>query len=196
METVKLTIMLLIIISIPYFIMGVFHSIRMRKFEKIILLIISLVGMVTFSHSYSHCIIEYINDNRKIEIININDNTELLYSLELNESNFKAVSKHYGVIHIDEVYNQALLETGNFTSKNCIERNNLLGLVAGNSKSNKSNPNGYYIFNHWTESILGYVTMVQYKIKSGEDYYDFLERIGYAEDSEYINKLKKMNNGN
>ena len=34
--------------------------------------------------------------------------------------------------------------------------------------------------------------MIQYKYKNNEDYYHFLDRIGYAEDSLYNNKLKNI----
>ena len=34
--------------------------------------------------------------------------------------------------------------------------------------------------------------MIQYKYKNYEDYYYFLDRIGYAEDSLYNNKLKNI----
>jgi hypothetical protein len=34
--------------------------------------------------------------------------------------------------------------------------------------------------------------MIQNRYKDGEDYYKFLKRIGYAEDPDYIVKLKKL----
>jgi flagellum-specific peptidoglycan hydrolase FlgJ len=34
--------------------------------------------------------------------------------------------------------------------------------------------------------------MIQYKLRENEDYYKFLTRIGYAEDPEYINKVKSI----
>ena len=36
--------------------------------------------------------------------------------------------------------------------------------------------------------------MIEYKLRDEEDYYDFLLRIGYAEDPEYISKIKEMEN--
>ena len=35
--------------------------------------------------------------------------------------------------------------------------------------------------------------MIQYRYKNDEDYYHFLDRIGYAEDSLYIQKIKSIN---
>lgn len=96
--------------------------------------------------------------------------------------------EYYEVKHPQIVYAQAVLETGNFKSDACLTNNNLFGLY--NSKNKK-----YYKFNHWINSVEAYVNMVQYKYqgdsdKPPNDYYKFLSDIGYAEDPDYINKLK------
>lgn len=83
------------------------------------------------------------------------------------------------------VISQAILETGHFRSENCIRNNNLFGLY--NSKKKR-----YYRFNHWTESVVFYRDKIQNRRKSNEAYYDFLNRIGYAEDKEYISKVKNI----
>lgn len=90
---------------------------------------------------------------------------------------------YYEVNHPEIVYAQAVLETGWFTSSLCLNYHNLFGLY--NSKKMR-----YYKFNHWAESVVAYVQLVQYKYKPPDDYYEFLSRIGYAEDPDYINKLK------
>ena len=41
-------------------------------------------------------------------------------------------------------------------------------------------------------SGIAYKDFIQYRYKPSEDYYKFLQRIGYAEDSNYISKLKKV----
>ncbi len=79
---------------------------------------------------------------------------------------------------------QSRLESANFTSYNCKQRNNIFGLW-NHSKQE------YYTFKSWKECCNAYLTMIQYKYKGG-DYYEFLERIGYASDKEYINKLKRF----
>ena len=90
---------------------------------------------------------------------------------------------YYGVKHPNIVYAQAVLETGNFKSDLCINGNNLFGLY--NSKKKR-----YYTFDHWKDCIIAYKEMIQYKYKPPNDYYKFLSDIGYAEDPNYINKLK------
>lgn len=97
--------------------------------------------------------------------------------------------KYYDVTHPDIVYAQALLETGHFTSVGCLRHNNLFGLY--NSRTNK-----YHRFDHWTKSVIAYKEWVQKRYKPPEDYYSFLQRVGYAEDPRYIHKLKQIVNSN
>jgi flagellum-specific peptidoglycan hydrolase FlgJ len=84
----------------------------------------------------------------------------------------------------DIVTSQAILETGHFKSYSCKKRNNLFGLW--NHAKQK-----FYNFDSWQDSCHAYLKMIQYKYKDG-DYYVFLKNIGYASDSEYINKLKRI----
>ena len=79
---------------------------------------------------------------------------------------------------------QALLETGYFTSRVCLENNNLFGL-------RRPKDGGYYEFDNWEESVKAYRDYVQYKYKGG-DYYQFLQRIGYAEDPDYVTKVRQI----
>ena len=94
---------------------------------------------------------------------------------------------YYDVQFPDIVYAQAVLETGHFKSKGCTVHNNLFGLY--NSKAGR-----YYRFDHWTDGVIAYKEWIQGKYKHPEDYYYFLQRIGYAGDPEYTNKLKKIVN--
>ena len=90
---------------------------------------------------------------------------------------------YFDVQHPHIVYAQAILETGNFTSKVCKENNNLFGLYDSRNKK-------YYAFNHWSESIIAYINYIQYKYSPPKDYYKFLQDIGYAEDPRYTDKLR------
>ena len=91
----------------------------------------------------------------------------------------------YDIKHPEIVYAQALLETGHFKSKGCTRDNNLFGLYNSRKKQ-------YYKFNHWAESVEAYKDWIQYRYKPPNDYYEFLQRIGYAEDPNYITKLKQI----
>lgn len=83
---------------------------------------------------------------------------------------------------------QAILETGWFGCEKCsLDKNNLFGLW--DSRNQK-----YFEYDTWQESIGGYKRGIQYKFfrKDYKDYYKFLEEIGYAEDPNYISKLKTI----
>lgn len=96
---------------------------------------------------------------------------------------------YYNIQHPNIVHAQAVVETGNFNSRLCKEDNNLFGLY--NSRTGK-----YHKFNHWTESVKAYHKFIQYRYDSStyKNYYDFLQRIGYASDPNYINKVKRQVN--
>lgn len=94
---------------------------------------------------------------------------------------------YYGLKHKDIVYAQAILETGHFKSKVCLNYNNLFGLYDTKNKD-------YYKFNHWTESVVAYKKWVQKKYQPPDNYYAFLEEINYASDKEYISTLKSIVN--
>ena len=93
--------------------------------------------------------------------------------------------EYYGILHPKIVYAQAVLETGHFKSSACINDNNLFGLYDSKNKR-------YYKFNHWTESVVAYKDYIQRRYEPPNDYYKFLSDIGYAEDPDYNNKLKRI----
>ena len=51
-----------------------------------------------------------------------------------------------------------------------------------------------YINCGYKDCISGYKDMIEYKMKDGEDYYEFLIRISYATDPDYISKVKQIEN--
>ena len=79
---------------------------------------------------------------------------------------------------------QAVLETGYFKSHSCKDDNNLFGLRKADGT--------YMRFDHWTDCVAAYKCFIQDWKECPEDYYDYLNSLGYAEDSLYIPKLKKI----
>lgn len=79
---------------------------------------------------------------------------------------------------------QALLETGNFKSYSCTNRNNLFGL--------RKKDGTYMSFEHWTECVAAYKKYIQKWKQSPNDYYKYLDDLGYAEDISYTTKLKQI----
>ena len=102
------------------------------------------------------------------------------------ENLYKILDK-YEVKFRKIVMAQALLETGRFTSPLCLQSHNLFGLRHPSDGS-------YYVFNNWEESVKAYKDDVQYKYDGG-DYYAFLNRIGYAQDPKYTNKVMRIASG-
>ena len=95
----------------------------------------------------------------------------------------KEACEYYNIQHSDIVVAQSILETGHYRSENCKVNNNLFGLFNSNKKE-------YFKFDHWTSSVKAYKDMIQYRLKENEDYYQFLTRISYASDPDYITKVK------
>lgn len=122
-------------------------------------------------------------ENSKIEH-NIENDKPSFYNKSPKEGLMEAL-EYYEVKHPKTVYAQAVLETGHFKSNLCINYNNLFGLY--NSKTKQ-----FFKFEHWSESVVAYINCVQYKYKSDKDYYTFLKDLGYAEDPDYIEKVKRI----
>lgn len=80
---------------------------------------------------------------------------------------------------------QARLETGNFTSKLCKQKHNLFGI---------KHKGRYASYRTWRKSISDYKKCISSRYKGGS-YYSFLKSIGYAEESTYICKIKRIVNG-
>jgi len=79
---------------------------------------------------------------------------------------------------------QAKLESGNFTSERFKKYNALFGFQTSDTNIIK--------YKSWKESVIHYKTWQMKRLKGGENYYDFLVRVGYSTDSNYINKLKQF----
>lgn len=103
---------------------------------------------------------------------------------ELTMFNLLEVIREVGLSNGLIVLAQALLETGHFSSNVCKEYNNLFGLYDSKNRE-------YFRFNRWEDSVVAYQRMIQYRYKGG-NYFQFLKRIGYAEDPRYIVKLARM----
>ena len=109
--------------------------------------------------------------------------------LELNKENFFLVCQIYDIKFPEIVYAQARLESGNFKSKLFQTKNNFLGLYNSKIKD-------FYEFDHWTDCLLGYKDLLQFKYEGDENvqnyYYKFLKELPYAEDPNYISKVKRI----
>lgn len=152
---------------------------KQRVFNILISFAVGVLGVVQ--------VLPYLKEDEppEIKVVHIvNEEQPDFFSKSPQEGLIEAL-EYYGVKHPQIVYAQAVLETGHFKSDLCLNGNNLFGSY--NSKKHR-----YYTFDHWKDCIIAYKEMIQYKYKDGDDYLNFLKEIGYAEDSEYICKLKEL----
>lgn len=140
-----------------------------------------LIGLTIYS----------VNESRKAP-------PDIEFELKLNDSEFMkdwtadantmlSACIYYDIKYPSIVTAQAILESGNFNSELFRKYNNPFGLY--NSKKKE-----YFKFKHWTDAILAYQAMIEYKFKgrTRKDYYKFLERLPYATSSKYIDKVKAI----
>jgi len=87
-----------------------------------------------------------------------------------------------GLPHPEIVLAQARLETGNFKSARCRRDHNLFGIKHGKR---------YAKYRRWQDSVADYKRRISSRYNGG-DYYRFLQRIGYASDQRYCDKLREF----
>lgn len=102
---------------------------------------------------------------------------------KFSEDNLIKYMQILEIEHQDIVLNQAKHETGNFTSNRFKEYNALFGFQISDVNIIK--------YKSWRESVIHYKYWQMKKLRLNEDYYNFLERVNYSEDPDYINKLKQ-----
>ena len=119
---------------------------------------------------------------------------------ELTPENLRSFIKTLNLARPDIVYAQAMLETGNLTSKLVKTNNNLFGMKVPYSRAKVSvkNHSRYSYFERttlegWQMSVIDYALwQSRYaNYKSKKDYFDYLSR-HYAEDPNYVRKLKDI----
>ena len=159
------------------------------KTESYILIIFSIVIYTT---TYIGITVKYAKNieylENKLDSITINNNSYshiTTFENKTPEEGIDEALQYYNIEHPTIVKAQAILETAHFTSDLCVKNNNLFGLYDSKNKR-------YYSYNHWWESIEAYKKLIQKKYDNSKYYYMFLKDIKYANDKEYINKLKEI----
>lgn len=120
--------------------------------------------------------------NTKFKVKSKSTSKIIVSELPLTEKNLKKELIKQNIKYPNIVLAQAKLESNLGKSNVAANTNNLFGLRKGKR---------YRRFSHWTESVKAYKNLVQSKY-SGGNYYTFLNKIGYAEDPNYIDKLKDL----
>lgn len=91
----------------------------------------------------------------------------------------------------DIVLKQMKIESGNFNSNIFIHTNNLMGMtypIMSRKTTALSSYNGFAVYDSWVSSVKDYA-LFQKTFFNHKYYFKFLKDVGYASDSNYINKL-------
>lgn len=99
-----------------------------------------------------------------------------------------------GIEHPHIVLAQMKLESGNYTSKLALENNNYFGMKQPRKRATTSigEKNGYASYKSWVHSVLDYA-LWQKEYARGLTENQYLDSLGsYAEDKNYIVKVKKL----
>mgnify|MGYP006935498200 CR=1 FL=1 len=94
------------------------------------------------------------------------------------------------------VYAQALLESGEFKSHVFKANHNFFGMKEAKQRptTNKGTENGHAYFNNWKDCVVDYgFFQAAYlnDLRTEKEYFDYLGQ-NYAEDPNYVSKLKKI----
>lgn len=92
---------------------------------------------------------------------------------------------------------QAMLESGRFKSGIFKENNNLFGMKEATSRLNlaQGTNHNHAAYKNWEDSVLDYALWCGTYANSAsneEEYYAILQSVGYAENPEYLAKLKEL----
>lgn len=114
---------------------------------------------------------------------------------DFNKPAFVAYMKDLNIKFPHIVYAQAVVETGRFKSNIFLENNNLFGMKRARIRCNlaRGTQRGHAYYEHWSESVIDYALYQNaylYNIDTEEQYFAYLSK-HYAEDPNYVSKLKK-----
>jgi len=148
------------------------------------LLIVSSTLLFTSSITIKHIIVE------KVPIVINNEN------IILTKENIDAQLTKLNIKHKEIVLRQILLETNYLRSQSCLIGNNLIGMKPAfqRNKYQSGEYLGHASYDTWQESLIDYALFQSTycnNIKTTDEYYNFLAEF-YAEDPNYINKLKNI----
>lgn len=115
----------------------------------------------------------------------------------LNHENLYNIILEYDVKYPDIAFAQALLESGNFTSKLCKTQNNLFGMKMPYRRETTAigkNKSGYAKYSSWHDSVEDYLLFQKFVMRKKNMTRDeYMSYIGkhYAADKKYLTKIKQ-----
>lgn len=169
------------------------------KYENVSkkILIYAVLGVLVVAGIVTAILITHINDVRFLtqetkEII-IRENSE---KNSFTPERLKSYILELNIKYPHIVYAQALLESGEFKSHIFRENNNLFGLKCAKIRptTNLGENNGHAYFDDWRACVVDYAlyqAAYLHDLKTEDEYFQYLGQ-NYAEDPNYVSKLKKI----
>jgi len=161
-------------------------SLRTKTFT----LLISLLVIWLISTAMSKTVTEtfYVTGETKMLVLEEHN--------EFSEEKLDAYLKEINIKFPDIVKAQATLETGYFKSEIFLVNHNLFGMKVAKLRPTTAlgENRGHAYYDNWKQSVIDYAfyqSSYLRQAKTEEEYLGYL-KISYAEDPNYINKLKKL----
>ena len=167
------------------------HRVKLLPPIIVILSIIVLSYMYGFLEGREDQIIHLTPQEKEIILLDVSDTTSEFSSVKMVN-----LMKELNIKYPHIVYAQSLIETGHFESKIFQENHNLFGMKQARTRVTTAQGTQYNhaYYNSWQESVYDYAFyQCRYlsSIKNEEEYLSYLSR-SYAEDPNYISKIKKL----
>lgn len=173
-------------------------QIKFDKINRFKIFLYTLIGLIFVSLSsmfYGYSIgLKYVNKNDNIsdyeKIILINE------SDSFSEKKLISMLKELNVSYPHIAYAQSMIETGFWQSKIFFENHNLFGMKEAKFRvtSAGGTQHNHAYYDHWRQSVYDYAfyqCRYLHNIKSEDEYFQYLSE-NYAEDTLYVNKVKKI----
>lgn len=160
---------------------------------------LQIVGFIVISLiigcCLSYCTGQYQGQLQTVKQIPLEEKLTIIRQEDkFTPEKLKEYLEELNVKYPDIVYAQAVIESGNFKSKIFKENNNLFGMKVATIRmtKNKGEQNGHAYFDTWRDSVDDYCFYSATYLSglSKSEYIAYLSN--YAEDSSYINKIKKQ----
>jgi uncharacterized FlgJ-related protein len=111
----------------------------------------------------------------------------------LTSENVATAIIEFDIQYPELVFKQAVLESGNFTSRLCIKSNNLFGMRQPRTRKTHAigrTNSSYAVFKHWSHSIADY--KLWQGTKKISNYQQFLTSRKYSANLHYVQTLNKI----
>jgi hypothetical protein len=168
-------------------------------------LIIFILFSTTITSVYLGFNVQERNKKMQKELIHLFEELEKLEgiieiineSTSFDETNLRLILEGFNIKFIDIIIAQSILETGNYTSDIFIETGNLFGMKPARLRpyTHYGEYRGHADYKgNWKLSVIDYALWQAREAKNvkTEDQYYFLLSKMYAEDPDYISKLKNI----